>query len=94
MSQRVPLFPLGRIVATPGALSALQQAGQSPDEFLTKHACGEWGELSEDDRQENDYAVFRALRLLSAYRLRTGERLWIITEANRSASTLLLPHEY
>lgn len=94
MSQRVQLFPLGQIVATPGALTALQQAGQSPDEFLTKHAHGQWGELSDEDWRENNYAVSRALRLLSSYRLRTGERLWIITEADRSVSTLLLPEEY
>ncbi len=94
MSQRVPLFPLGRIVATPGALTALQRAGQSPDELLTKHAHGQWGDLSDDDWKENNYSVSRALRLLSAYRLCTGETLWLITEADRSATTLLLPQEY
>ncbi len=94
MSHVVPLFPLGRIVATPGALDALAQAEQSAEEFLTKHARGEWGTGPEEDRQENEYAVFRALRLLSSYRLRTGETIWLITEADRSATTLLLPQEY
>ena len=89
-----PLFPLGRIVATPGALETLRNAGQDIRELLTRHASGDWGTLSEDDRNENDFAVPRALRLLSAYPLTTGEKLWIITEADRSATTLLLPAEY
>ena len=94
MSQTVQLFPLGQTVATPGALEALEQAGQSAHEFLIKHVCGEWGELSDEDWKENNYAVSRPLRLLSAYRLTTGEKLWIITDADRSATTLLLPWEY
>lgn len=94
MSQHVQLFPLGRIVATPGALEALAQAGQSAHEFLTKCAHGEWGELSDEDWRANNFAVTRPLRLLSAYRLRTGETLWILSEADRSATTLLLPAEY
>ena len=94
MSQTVQLFPLGQIVATPSALDALVQAGQSAHELLSKHAHGEWGELSTEDWQENNYAVFRSLRLLSAYRLCTDERLWVITEADRSATTLLRPDEY
>ena len=89
-----PLFPLGRIVATPGALEALHNAGQDARELLARHAGGDWGTLSEDDRNENDFAVTRALRLLSAYRLSTGVAIWIITEADRSASTLLLPEDY
>ena len=89
-----PLFPLGRIVATPGALEALQNAGQDARELLVRHAAGDWGTLSDDDRNENDFAVTRALRLLSAYHLTNGEKMWIITEADRSATTLLLPSEY
>ena len=94
MSQTVQLFPLGQIVATPGALEALEQAGQAAHEFLTKHAHGEWGELSDEDWRENNFAVTRPLRLLSAYRTRLGERLWVITEADRSVTTCLLPDEY
>jgi hypothetical protein len=89
-----PHFPLGRIVATPGALEALHTAGQDVRELLTRHASGDWGILSEDDRNENDFAVTRALRLLSAYGLSTGVTIWLITEADRSATTLLLPEDY
>jgi hypothetical protein len=91
MSQTVQLFPLGQIVATPGALAALEQAGQSPHEFLTKHVHGDWGEIDEDDKRENELSLRAGFRLLSAYQLCTGERLWIISEADRSATTLLLP---
>ena len=62
--------------------------------MLTRHASGDWGTLSEDDRNENDFAVTRQLQLLSAYGLSTGVTLWIITEADRSATTLLLPEDY
>jgi hypothetical protein len=88
------LFPLGQIVATPGALAALQEAGQEAREFLSRHARGDWGHLTDDDWKENNFSVTRSLRLLSAYRLTTGETLWIITEADRSVTTLLLPSEY
>lgn len=87
-------FPLGRVVATPGALEALERNGQGPLEFLARHANGDWGELDEQDRQENEYSLTHGLRLLSAYSLSDGTRLWIITESNRSSSTLLLPSEY
>jgi hypothetical protein len=89
-----PLFPLGRILATPGALGALQNAGQDARELLARHAAGDWGTLSEDDRHANDCAITHALRLLSAYHLTTGEKIWVITEADRSATTLLRPSEY
>ena len=87
-------FPLGRVVATPGALGALEEAGQTPLEFLARHARGDWGELDEHDRQENELSLVHGFRLLSAYSLSNGTRIWIITEADRSATTLLLPSEY
>lgn len=87
-------FPLGRIVATPGALAALQAAGQQPHEFLVRHMSGDWGDLSEEDRQENELSVRESFRILSAYHTRLGETIWVITEADRSMSTLLLPQEY
>ena len=62
-----PLFQLGRVVATPGALEALAEAGQTPWEFLARHARGDWGDVSDDDRQANDEAVQDGSRLLSAY---------------------------
>jgi len=87
-------FPLGQVVATPGALRALEAAGQTPLEFLERHALGDWGELDEHDRQENELSLRNGYRLLSAYALTDGTKLWIITEADRSATTLLLPEEY
>jgi hypothetical protein len=89
-----PLFSLGQIVATPGALAALEKAGQQPQEFLSRHVCGQWGELSEEDRRENQFSLERGFRLLSSYRTNAGDRLWIITESDRSLTTLLLPSEY
>jgi hypothetical protein len=88
------LFPLGRVVATPGALRALEKAEQAPQEFLARHVSGDWGDIPAEDRQENELALTRALRIVSAYTTSTGERLWIITEADRSATTFLLPEEY
>jgi hypothetical protein len=90
----LPKFTLGQIVATPGALDALATNGQTPLEFLNRHVGGDWGELGDHDRKENEYSLLHELRILSAYSLRDGTRLWIITEADRSATTLLLPEEY
>ncbi len=87
-------FPLGQIVATPGALSIIEEAGQSPLEFLIRHVRNDWGEVCTDDWALNDEALVSGDRLLSAYRTSKGERLWIITEANRAATTFLLPDEY
>jgi hypothetical protein len=89
-----PKFSLGQIVATPGALRALDESGEAPLNFLRLHVAGDWGELDENDRRENELSLREGFRLLSAYRLKTGERLWIITEADRSVTTLLLPEEY
>lgn len=94
-----PLFRLGQTVATPAALEAIQQAGQSPAEFLDRHVRGDWGNLSADDRALNDEAVQDGSRILSAYVTRAGERIWIITEAaddrgRRAVTTILLPDEY
>jgi hypothetical protein len=89
-----PLFSLGQIVGTPGALNALLEADQSPVEFLTRHVRGDWGDLVEEDQEQNNYSVKNELRILSAYRLNTGERIWVITEWDRSVTTVLLPEEY
>jgi len=88
------LFGLGQIVATPGALLALEKAGQTPGEFLARHHSGDWGDLEEEDRQENTRSLEHGFRLLSAYKTVAGEKLWVITEADRSVTTLLLPSEY
>ena len=94
-----PRFRLGQTVATPAALKAIQQAGQSPAEFLDRHVRGDWGDLCADDRALNDEAIQDGSRILSAYMTRAGEKIWIITEATddrgrRSATTILLPDEY
>jgi hypothetical protein len=87
-------FPLGRLLATPGALQALEKAGQQPQEFLDRHSKGDWGELDSHDIRENEFSLGRGLRLLSSYTTAAGDKLWIITEADRSTTTLLLPEEY
>ncbi|PWU12012.1 MAG: hypothetical protein C5B51_01665 [Terriglobia bacterium] len=91
---RQPRFPLGQVVATPGALTALEKVGESPATFIRRHVSGDWGEVDEHDRRENELSVHRGIRLLSAYNLSDGTRIWIITEADRSSTTLLLPSEY
>jgi hypothetical protein len=92
---KAPLFSLGQIVATPGALAALEKAGQAPQEFLFRHAHGDWGELCDEDKRENHYGLAHGFRLLSSYRTAAGDvRVWVITEADRSATTILLPEEY
>jgi len=88
------LFPFGQVVATPGALEALEEAGQGAIEFLRRHAAGDWGEVDAEDAKENDLSLKEGFRILSAYRTNKGRRIWIITEADRSATTLLLPDEY
>jgi len=93
-SSPTPRFALGQLVATPGALESFQESGQSPLEFIARHVTGDWGDLEEEDRQENEFSVANGFRLLSAYTLSTGQRVWIITEADRSVTTMLLPSEY
>jgi len=87
-------FSLGQVVATPGALKALEEAGQSPAFFLEKHAAGDWGTVNDEDKRLNDEALVTGGRLLSAYKTLRGVRLWIITEADRSSTCCLLPSEY
>jgi len=89
-----PKFSLGQLVATPGALEALQQAGQSPADFLARHVRGDWGEVCDDDKRANDEALVHGARILSAYRTLRNVRIWVITEADRSSTTILLPEEY
>ena len=86
-------FPLGRVVATPGALKILLEAGEDPLRYLARHASGDWGNLDEHDRRENELSLRHGWRILSSYPV--GEKtIWIITEADRSATTVLLPEEY
>ena len=94
-----PKFSLGQILATPGALKVIEDAGQTPGFFLERHVQGDWGEVCDEDQQLNDQALVNGRRLLSAYRTLKGVRIWVITEAaddegKRSASTILRPSEY
>ncbi len=88
------LFPLGIVVATPGALDALAEAGRQPSELLDRHAAGFWGDVCEEDWQANEDALRLDCRLLSVYNLAGGGKVWIITEWDRSATTILMPEEY
>lgn len=85
---------MGRIVATPGALNALQAACMDAGQLLAKHQRGEWGQIDSGDVGLNEESLRTGGRLLSVYPLPTGSTLWVITEADRSATTLLLPEDY
>ena len=89
-----PKFPLGKVYLTIGAKEALSEANQDACEFLSEHQQGNWGIVGKDDAQENEFSLKNGFRLLSAYKTNKGEKFWIITEADRSSTTLLLPSEY
>lgn len=89
-----PLFELGRVVSTPGALEALQENQVAPLDLLARHANGDWGDLDPEDVRSNEAALNQGGRLFSAYNLPGKERVWIITEWDRSSTTFLLPEEY
>lgn len=97
---RSPRFDLGQVLITPGALEAIGEAGQDPVQFLGRHLVGDWGNLDKDDKAANEAAIAhegdldRQTRVFSAYDLSNGNRIWVITEADRSATTILLPSEY
>ena len=88
-----PLFPLGRLVATPGALKLLAIARQDPLELLERHQGGDWGEVPAEDAKENGLSVREGFRIVSAYSVGTG-KVWLITEADRSLTCILLPEDY
>lgn len=86
-------FQLGQIVATAGALDVLDRVAVNAAELLQRHQSGDWGSVPPEDAEENDHSVVNGNRILSSYAF--GEdRIWIITEADRSSTTLLLPEEY
>jgi hypothetical protein len=91
-----PRFRPGRLVATPRAKKALEEVGDPTMGMglLQRHLDGDWGEVSEEDREANNSALRNGGRLLSAYRIGNGVKLWVITEADRSVTTVLLPDEY
>lgn len=86
-------FDLGRVVATPAALEALEVSGMAPAQLLGRHQSGDWGEVPREDARENERSVKHGFRILSSYAA-GEERIWIITEADRSSTCLLLPSEY
>ena len=88
------LFDFGLVVATPAALDLLRSLALNPLLFLGKHAMGDWGQIDDHDREANRQALKNGHRLLSSYQLNRHDRLLIITEADRSSTTLLLPQEY
>jgi len=92
MAVQCASFQLGRVVITPNALGQLTPADIQLG--LQRHQAGDWGDLGEEDWKENDTAVHTGLRLLSSYRSAGGVTFWIITEANREATTLLMPDDY
>lgn len=86
---------LGQVVATPGAIAAMDESDSTPLSYLVRHSSGDWGEVSEEDRELNNQALIDGDRILSAYTLRDGEtKIWVITEWDRSVTTILLPSEY
>jgi len=94
MSPTAKTFPLGQVVATPGALGAFADAEEPYLPYLMRHARSDWGVVSPEDARANDEACEMGDRLLSAYRLRDGTKVWIITEADRSSTCILLPEDY
>ena len=89
-----PSLQLGHVVATYGALRKMLANGIAPHTLLIRHATGDWSEMDAEDRKANIEATASGLRVFSAYRITQTERIWIITEADRSVTTFLLPHEY
>ena len=89
----VVLFAIGQLVATPGALALFERANESAYDYLMRHVTGDFGDLCEEDVQANRQALETGARVLSSYRV-GGERIWVITDADRATTTLLLPEEY
>lgn len=95
----MPMFKLGSVVATPACLEAFEESNEQPWTYLSRHLMQDWGDLTDEDKAANDLAIEDGSRILSAYVLKSGVRIWIITEAadengNRAATTLLLSEEY
>ena len=87
-------FPLGTIYLTKGTIAALELAKRTPFGYLKRHVSGDWGDLCPEDIHENEFSLKQGFRLFSAYILPTGVKIWIITEHDRSSTTVLLPEEY
>ena len=92
--EKKPLFQLGKLVGTRSALDAMENAKQNPFELLVRHVTGDWGDLDDEDKKENELSVKEGFRILSAYKIETGVKVWVITEWDRSMTTILLPEDY
>lgn len=93
ISHKSRLFALGQIVSTPAVLEHFQQNQVTPWHYLERHVTGDFGDLDESDKAENRLSIREGFRILSSYRI-AGEKVWIITEADRSVTTFLFPSEY
>jgi hypothetical protein len=87
-------FSLGTLVITPSAMAEIQIAEQLPTDFLRRHIKGDWGDLEEDDKTENELSLKQGGRLMSCYRTLKDVKIWIITEADRSSTCILVPSDY
>ena len=94
MAESTALFQLGRILATPGSIAAMEDNGQDGRQLLRRHQSGDYGDICQEDWQENELSVTEGFRIMSVYTLESGVKLWLITEADRSITTFLLPEEY
>lgn len=92
--ERKQLFALGAIVATPGVLDAFERTANGYSALLDRHQAGDWGEIDPEDSGRNEEALKEGARIFSVYRLSDGEKVWIITGADRSSTCILLPEEY
>jgi hypothetical protein len=88
------LFKPGQVVATPGAIEAMESNNRQSIDLLTRHLSGDWGVIPKEDAEANQWAFENGERILSSYPLEDGSRIWIITEWDRSVTTFLLPEEY
>lgn len=93
VQRKTPLFSLGAVVATPGVLAHLDKHGINAQPYLDRHVRGDWGDVPPEDAKENQFSVEQGFRILSSYDI-AGERVWVITEADRSSTCLLFPSEY
>ncbi|ARB47006.1 MULTISPECIES: hypothetical protein [Alcanivoracaceae] len=89
-----PRFPLGATVITPGAAAAFADTNVHPAHYLQRHRHGDWGEMPPEDQASNEEALTEGYRLMSSYSIAPHTTIWVITEADRSVTTLLLPSEY
>lgn len=89
-----PLFELGQVVATLAAIELLEELGFAPSDLLNRHIAGDWGDVCDEDKLANEDAIREGARILSAYTLQGEEEVWVITEADRASTCILLPSEY